>query len=98
MKKRVKTGGRQRGTPNKDNAALKDWVSALIDNNRSQLERDLKKLSPKDRWMVIERLMNYTLPKMQNVDAHVDLARLSDEQITILVNNILSKIEDENSN
>ena len=98
MKKRVKTGGRQRGTPNKDNAALKDWLSELIDGNRSQLERDLTALEPKDRWQVVEKLMQYTLPKMATVDANVDLARLTDEQINLLANNILNKIDNENSN
>ena len=94
----TKTGGRRKGSVNKATAALKDWVSALIDGSRSQLEKDLKALESKDRWQVIERLMQYVLPKMQNVDANIDMTRLSDEQITILVNNILSKIEDENSN
>ena len=96
-----KTGnpnGRPKGRPNKATAALKDWVSALIDGNRSRLEKDLQALEPKDRWQVVEKLMQYTLPKMASVDANVALDGLSDEQITIIVNNILSKIEDENSN
>jgi len=90
--------GRPRGRPNKVTADLRQWVSALIDGNRTQLEKDLKALEPKDRWMVIERLMNYTLPKMQSVDANVDLTRLSDEQITIVIDNLLKSIENENQN
>jgi len=94
----TKTGGRRKGSVNKATAALKDWVSELIDGNRSRLEKDLQALEPKDRWQVVEKLMQYTLPKMASVDANVALDGLSDEQITIVVNNILSKIEDENSN
>ena len=58
--------GRPKGKPNKATAELKTWITELIDNNRDQLEIDLKSMHPKERWQIIERLMQYTTPKMQN--------------------------------
>lgn len=91
-----KTGGRSKGTPNKTTGELKQWVQELIDGNRSQLEKDMKTLDPHQRWKIIEKLMSYTIPKMQNVQANIDLAQLSDEQIDNIVNNLLKSIENEN--
>ena len=63
-----KTGGRKRGTPNKVTGTLKEFVANLIDKNRGQMERDLRSLNPKDRLFILERLMQYVLPKNQSVD------------------------------
>lgn len=63
-----KTGGRKRGTPNKVTGTLKEFVANLIDQNREQMERDLRSLNPKDRLFILERLMQYVLPKNQSVD------------------------------
>ena len=62
-----KTGGRQAGTPNKVTGTLKDFISNLIENNREQIEADLKKLQPKDRLMILERLLQYVIPKQNDI-------------------------------
>jgi hypothetical protein len=58
-----KTGGRKAGTPNKVTGTIKDFLSNLIDRNRDQIEADLKKLQPKDRLIILERLLQYVVPK-----------------------------------
>jgi hypothetical protein len=58
-----KTGGRTKGTPNKVTGTLKEFVANLIDQNREQMERDLKSLSPRDRLYALDKLMQYILPK-----------------------------------
>ena len=50
---------------------MREWISALIDNNREQIEDDLKALEPKDRVQMFERLMQYVVPKQQAVNAEV---------------------------
>jgi hypothetical protein len=62
-----KTGGRKKGTPNKVSADLRGWINALIESNREQLEADLKALEPKDRIIILEKLMQYVIPKQQSV-------------------------------
>ena len=51
-----KTGGRVKGTPNKVTGTLKSWITDLINCNRSQMEKDLKDLDPKDRLMFLEKM------------------------------------------
>ena len=58
-------GGRAKGTPNKVTGTVKDWLTRLIDKNRSQIEQDLKELEPKERVQILEKFMQYVIPKMQ---------------------------------
>lgn len=63
-----KTGGREKGTPNKVTSDTKQWIQQLIDGNRKTFEKDLKELDSKDRLIILERMMSYVVPKMQSVD------------------------------
>lgn len=81
-------GGRQKGTPNKVTASVKDWVAQVIDKNRRQMERDIKALEPKDRLQMLEKLMQYVVPKQQAVSANVDFNKLSDEQLDLIVDEL----------
>lgn len=78
---RQKTGGRQAGTPNKITGTLKDFVANLIDDNRQQIIDDLQDLRPKERLAVIERMMQYVLPKQQAVSADVSPDLISKELV-----------------
>lgn len=66
-----KTGGRAKGTPNKVTGTLKEFVSDLIDKNRVQIERDLSTLSPRDRLYVLDKFMQYVLPKNQSLNTNL---------------------------
>ena len=68
---RGRIGGRAKGTPNKVTTSVKAWIKELIDGHRSTLEADLMEMSPKERWDVIEKLLNYIVPKQQSVQADV---------------------------
>jgi uncharacterized protein (UPF0305 family) len=69
-----KSGGRGKGTPNKVTQSMREWVQTLIDNNRERLERDFEALEPKERWLLIEKLMQYIIPKQ-----HEDKGASSEE-------------------
>ena len=88
-------GGRTKGTQNKTTSKVKDWISQLIDDNRSQIEKDIKKLSPKDRIQVFEKLMQYVVPKQQSVRADIDLSKLSETQLDLIVDELTKYINDE---
>jgi len=79
-----KTGGRCIGTPNKVTMDLRSWIKMLIDENMPQLEADLQALEPKERWGIIEKLLNYALPKMQSIEAKVaaEVGNTSKTQLT----------------
>lgn len=68
---RGRIGGRQKGTPNKVTTSVKAWIKELVDGHRDTLEADLMEMSPKERWDVIEKLLNYIIPKQQSVQADV---------------------------
>lgn len=90
-------GGRQKGTPNKVTASVKDWLSELIDKNRGQIEADIKGLEPKDRLQVLEKLMQYVVPKQQYMNGVVEFDKLTDEQLNEVVNEITKGLDDENT-
>lgn len=92
---RGRLGGRQKGTPNRATSTVREWVLQLIDKNRRQVERDIKDLEPRDRLQVIEKLLQYVLPKQQAVQAEIDFNKLSDEQLDTLIGELTKNIEDE---
>ena len=69
--KGVKTGGRKKGTPNKDTAlrqavgkeAISDLLSEYMQTERMKM--DFAALDPKDRIYLAEKLFSYIMPKMQ---------------------------------
>lgn len=65
----IKTGGRQKGSPNKVTSAVKECISKMLTDytNSETFLKDFAVLEPKERLMIAERLMNYVVPKMQSV-------------------------------
>lgn len=60
--------GRPKGTPNRVTTTIRNWLVELINGNREQIEKDLKRLEPKDRLAFIEKLLPYLLPKVERAD------------------------------
>ncbi len=79
-----KYGGRVKGTPNKVTSMTKEVIAAMLaEYQRSGLlSQDFADLEPKDRMYIFDKLLNYTLPKMQSVSADVSVTeqeqRISD--------------------
>lgn len=67
MAKGKKTGGRKKGTPNKSTILGKEVIVSLLSDysNSGLMTSDFMALDPKDRLVIAERLMQYTMPKMQ---------------------------------
>ena len=82
--------GRPKGTPNKITQDMRQWLSTVIDKNRRQIERDLEALEPKERLQMLEKLMQYVIPKQQAVSADVNDGRERNrplvERLAMLVN------------
>ena len=81
----MKTGGRKKGTPNRVTESMRAWIERLINNNRDQLELDLANLSSKDRWMVIERLMQYSIPRIQSAPPRINFECMTDDQLDEII-------------
>ena len=66
--KGVKTGGRVVGSQNKVTADLRNTIKKIIEDNIEQVSVDIASLSPKDRVAIIEKLLQYVIPKIQAVE------------------------------
>lgn len=91
QKKRGKTGGRKAGTPNKVTTDLRQWINTFINNNRKQIQQDWQQLESKDRIVLFERLLKYTLPTLQSTSLDIDIESLTDEQLDYIIERLKSK-------
>jgi hypothetical protein len=86
-------GGRKPGTPNKITGDMKAWIQNLIDGNRKKFEADLKKLEPKDRLVILERLMAYIIPKQASISVEMQIMAEYEALEKLLINAPESAIE-----
>ena len=87
--------GRPKGAPNRVTTDMRTWIGSLLDKNRKQIADDIKKLEPYQRVAIFEKLLGYTVPKMQSVEAKVDYNRLTDEQLGIIINELTNNMSNE---
>lgn len=92
-----KTGGRQKGTPNKTTSAVKGYISEVLNaymkpsrsrsnNGKPNLQEDLEAMLPDDRVRAITQLAGYVIPKQQALSI--------EEQTTLEKEALLSFLED----
>ncbi|MFA5433037.1 MAG: hypothetical protein WC319_09255 [Candidatus Paceibacterota bacterium] len=62
-----KKGGRKKGTPNKVTADLRRWVEVFLNDNLPDIEKSFGRLEDYQKWLIVEKLLQYTIPKMQSV-------------------------------
>ena len=85
-----KTGGRQKGTGNKDVAPIREKFQQLLDNySIEEMTKDLKQLEPNDRLKIITGLAEFVVPKLQRTDltgelevAQSQVFRINGKEIT----------------
>ena len=64
--------GRPKGAKDKIKGALLDQIRNLIESNMPQFEKDLKRLTPRERVRALSNLMSFVVPKT-NLDDYVEL-------------------------
>lgn len=92
---RGRLGGRQKGTPNKKPNSQKEWIRQFLSDNREQIAEDWKKLSPKERWTMYEKLTQYVVPKV--MATRVELSQMTDEQLDEVIAEITGGLNDEDT-
>jgi len=65
--KGIKTGGRQKGTPNKLTKELREVLKNVVYKQLESLDETLNELEPKERLEITIKLMAYALPKVQTI-------------------------------
>ena len=104
-----KTGGRKKGTPNKVNRDMKEWVLDVLNASQDAFVQNLAQTEPKDFCKVFLSLMGYVMPKMVAVSAEEMLKaeyselealfnRLPDEAIEKIAEKVLTMEDKHNEN
>lgn len=71
-----KTGGRQKGTPNKNTTKFRAIISEMLDDyyDSGKFMDDLMQLKPSERVAIVEKFTGYVVAKLQSttLDATVN--------------------------
>jgi hypothetical protein len=62
---RGRLGGRAKGTPNKINSDVKNWIVSVLANGKGKFEDCFEYLPPSDYVKAYISLMNFVVPKQQ---------------------------------
>jgi hypothetical protein len=60
--------GRPKGAPNKTTQEMRDVMSAIHSKFLGQLEEDLNKMSPTNRWSILCKLAPFHMPTLSKND------------------------------
>ena len=61
-----KYGGREKGTPNRTTAEIRDKFQILLSDNLDKLQDDLDKLDPEERLKILLQLSKFVLPTLKS--------------------------------
>lgn len=86
-----KTGGRQKGTPNKITKAVRTTLVKVINRNMRTIQRDFDALDPKDRLLLLEKFMQYVVPKQSTIKA--EISDLNEDELNSVATRILNEIK-----
>lgn len=92
MARKLKTGGRQKGTPNKATAAARDALAVFMDGNIGRLQGWLDKIERQKGALAAFNcyvsLLEYHMPKHQRIEAAID-----DGNITVVLRQFQSSVQ-----
>ena len=67
--KRIKTGGRQKGTPNKITSEIRDRISVLVSGTMDSI--DISTFTKMEKIKLLQVLCQYIIPKLQSADYQI---------------------------
>lgn len=77
--------GRKPGALNKNSARLREFITDFLDENKERIKEDFAALEPKDRLMIYERLLRYSLPTLQATTISSEFEQMTDEQLDRII-------------
>ena len=102
VKGQQKTGGRKKGTPNKRTTKERNLIRQIVDKELKAFPRLLSVVEPKDRMLIVTRLMPFVYARKQEISIEDEttallsnLQNLSDEELARLKEIITECLSDE---
>jgi hypothetical protein len=83
--------GRPKGAGNKITTELRDKISNFLELEFGSIQKDFKKLQPRDRLKFYSDLLVYAVPKLQSTSLDVDFEKLSDEDLDKIISKLTSQ-------
>lgn len=88
-----KTGGRQKGTPNRTSLQMREVMSQIHNQFLEQLEQDLRLMSPTNRWAILAKLAPYHMPTLsRNENSNTSTGQVT-IQVEYVDNPVVRKVE-----
>jgi hypothetical protein len=84
MAKGEKTGGRIKGTPNKDAKAIRDAFQLLVETNLDKLQKDFDELKEVDRIKYTIELAKFCLPTLKAVELQGEVTTTKRQPIVFI--------------
>jgi hypothetical protein len=88
--------GRPQGTRNKTTEELRNTIQAFIENNIESMQANFDQLEPKEKLMFIEKMLGYSIPKLQSLKIDelpnketTSIITLTDEQFKQAMNELI---------
>lgn len=68
----TKTGGRQKGSPNKTTAEIRQFYQKLLSSNMELLQSDLDSLEPLQRIKILIELSKFVIPVLKATELNIE--------------------------
>lgn len=80
--------GRPVGATNKNTNRLREWITDFLDENKDRIKEDWLLLEPKDRIVLFEKLLKYSLPTLQATTLSTDFESLTDTDLDKIISEL----------
>lgn len=80
--------GRPVGATNKSTNKLRDWITEFLEENKDRIKEDWLLLEPKDRIVLFEKLLKYSLPTLQATTLSTEFESMTDTDLDRIISEL----------
>ena len=80
--------GRPVGATNKSTNKLRDWITEFLEENKDRIQEDWLLLEPKDRIVLFEKLLKYSLPTLQATTLSTEFESMTDTDLDRIISEL----------
>ncbi len=91
MAQGIKTGGRQKGTPNKTTTEIKELIAQFVGNNLEDIQDNYNQLEPEKKLHFFEKILKFVLPQQKEINQMIDVSNLTEPELDKLIDEALKK-------